>query len=196
MRLIGITGGVGAGKSEIIKYLGKHYKCRVYMADEVAHEVRKTGTDCYKKLVDLLGEDAVNDKKIMAAKVFADSSLLERVNSIIHPAVKEYFLNAIKEAEKSGEYELFFIEAALLIEGGYKAILDEFWYIYADRNTRINRLMNARGYTRQKAENIMDSQLSDEEFRKNSDFIIDNSSSLENAFDQIRRRLEDYTWQE
>ncbi len=196
MRLIGITGGVGAGKSEIIKYLGTHYKCKVYMADEVAHEVRKPGTECHIKLVSLLGEEAVNDKKVMAAKVFADSTLLEKVNAIIHPAVQDYLLDAVKDANKSGEYELFFIEAALLIETGYKDILDELWYVYADRETRINRLISARGYTRQKAESIMDSQLSDEEFRANSDFIIDNSSSLDKATEMIRRRLEDYTWQE
>ena len=72
MKFIGITGGVGAGKSAIIKFIGEHYKCRIYMADDVAHEVRKPGTECHKKLVDLLGEDVVLDSRKMAKVVFPD----------------------------------------------------------------------------------------------------------------------------
>ncbi|MBR1860967.1 MAG: dephospho-CoA kinase [Lachnospiraceae bacterium] len=194
MKFIGITGGVGAGKSELIKYIGKHYKCRIYLADEVAHEVRKPGTDCYKELCGLLGEDVVADKKRMAAKVFADEKLLEKVNAIVHPAVEKYLLKAYREAAEDGETELFFVEAALLIEAGYKKIADELWYVYANNEVRIKRLMDSRGYSREKAVSIMDSQLSDKEFRENCDFVIDNSGSLENATESIRRRLEGYTW--
>ena len=88
------------------------------------------------------------------------------------------------------------MEAALLIEAGYKDILDELWYVYADREVRILRLMNSRGYSREKAEGIMANQLSDEVFRRECDFIIDNSSSLDKACECIRRRLEGYRWQE
>ena len=196
MKFIGITGGVGAGKSAIIKFIGEHYKCRIYMADDVAHEVRKPGTECHKKLVDLLGEDVVLDSRKMAKVVFSDEKLLERVNAIIHPAVEKYILDARDEAEKNGEYELFFLEAALLIEAGYKNILDELWYVYADRDVRIKRLMENRGYSREKAEGIMDTQLSDEVFRANADFIIDNSASLDESYETIKRRLEGYTWLE
>lgn len=196
MKFIGITGGVGAGKSAIIKFIGEHYKCRIYMADDVAHEVRKPGTECHKKLVDLLGEDVVLNSRKMAKVVFSDEKLLERVNAIIHPAVEKYILDARDEVEKSGEYELFFLEAALLIEAGYKNILDELWYVYADRDVRIKRLMENRGYSREKAEGIMDTQLSDEVFRANADFIIDNSASLDESYETIKRRLEGYTWLE
>ena len=196
MKFIGITGGVGAGKSAIIKFIGEHYKCRIYMADDVAHEVRKPGTECHKKLVDLLGEDVVLDSRKMAKVVFSDEKLLERVNAIIHPAVEKYILDARDKAEKNGEYELFFLEAALLIEAGYKNILDELWYVYADRDVRIKRLMENRGYSREKAEGIMDTQLSDEVFRANADFIIDNSASLDESYETIKRRLEGYTWLE
>ena len=196
MRFIGITGGVGAGKSAIISFLSEHYKCKIFMADDVAHEVRKPGTECHKQLVDLLGEEVVLDNKKMAKVVFADEELLKKVNDIIHPAVENYILNARDEAAKSGEYELFFLEAALLIEAGYKKILDELWYVYADREVRIGRLMENRGYPREKAEKIMDSQLSDEVFRANADFIIDNSASLDKAYEQIKGRLGGYTWLE
>ena len=76
MRLIGVTGGVGAGKSSILEYIKKHYKCRIYLADEVAHLVKEKGENCYYRLVELLGEEVLNpengqiDKKKMAAMIF------------------------------------------------------------------------------------------------------------------------------
>ena len=91
------------------------------------------------------------------------------------------------------ETELFFIEAALLIEKGYSDIVDEMWYIYSDDETRIKRLMESRGYTRKKALSIMDNQLSDADFIENSDVIIDNSGDLESAFAQVKARLEGFT---
>ena len=189
MRFIGITGGIGAGKSEIIKYIEKHYKCRVYLADDVAKKVREKGTDCYEKLLDLLGEEALNDSRKMAAMLFENDELLEKVNSIIHPAVNDYLLSELDDAKKRGDCDYFLVEAALLIECGYKKLVDEMWYVYADENTRIERLMNARGYTKEKALSIIDNQLSDEEFRKGSDFIIDNSGSLEDSYKAVREKL-------
>ena len=61
MRLIGVTGGVGAGKSEVLNYIKKHYKCRIYLADEVAHLVKVKGEECYYELVSLLGEDLLQE---------------------------------------------------------------------------------------------------------------------------------------
>lgn len=201
MKFIGITGGVGAGKSAILEYIKKHYVCRIYLADEVAHLVKQKGTKCYEKLVlclgkDVLDEDGEIDKKKMAAKIFADDALLKNVNALIHPAVKEYLLTQLEEATAENKVELFFVEAALLIETGYKAIVDEMWYIYADRNVRRERLMQTRGYSAEKVDNIMKQQLSEEEFRQAADFVIDNSTTLEETYRQIDEKLEAYTWRE
>ena len=200
MLFIGITGGVGAGKSEILKYIKEHYKCEIYLADEVAHLVKEPGTECYDKLVKLLGEDVVAadgriDKGMMAGKIFADVGVLKKVNEIIHPAVKEYLLARLEEAKNSGQVELFFVEAALLIEAGYGALVDEMWYIYATEAVRKKRLQSARGYSEEKIADIMKNQLSDEKFRKASDFVIDNSGELEESYRQIDKKLEAYTWQ-
>lgn len=97
MRFIGITGGVGAGKTEILKYIGQHYKCEIYLADDIGHKVKEPGTEGYQALVELLGRDILRadgqiDKPSMAAKIFADPALLEKVNQIIHPAVKNIWL--------------------------------------------------------------------------------------------------------
>ncbi|MCQ2494689.1 MAG: dephospho-CoA kinase [Lachnospiraceae bacterium] len=194
MKFIGITGGVGAGKSEILKFIKKHYKCKVYMADRVAHEVRLPGTDCHKQLCELLGEDVVGNSKAMAEKLFNNEELLEKVNGIIHPAVRVYLLDEYEKAKQDPETELFFVEAALLIECGYGELVDEMWYVYADRQVRIKRLIDSRQYPIEKIESIMANQLSDEEFRNNSDFVIDNSGSLFSSGEQIRHRLEGYTW--
>ena len=101
MRFIGITGGVGAGKTEILKYIGQHYKCEIYLADEIGHKVKEPGTEGYHALVALMGDgilapDGQIDKPVMAAKIFADPTLLEQVNAIIHPAVKKYLADRLE----------------------------------------------------------------------------------------------------
>ena len=166
MRFIGITGGVGAGKTEILKYIGQHYKCEIYLADDIGHKVKEPGTEGYQALVELLGRDILRadgqiDKPSMAAKIFADPALLEKVNQIIHPAVKKYLADRLAEARVKGDVELFFMEAALLIENGFGEVVDEMWYIYAREEVRRKRLSVSRGYTPEKIERIMSSQLSE-----------------------------------
>ncbi len=201
MHFIGITGGVGAGKTEILQYIRQHYKCEIYLADEVAHQVKRAGTVCFARLVELLGEEIVSadgeiDKAVMADRIFSDAGLLEKVNAIVHPAVKEYLLEKLALAKENPKLELFFVEAALLIETGYGQLVDEMWYIYADEEVRRMRLKEARGYQNDKIDRIMESQLSEEEFRKSCDFIIDNSGTLADTYRQINKKLEAFTWQE
>lgn len=201
MKFIGITGGIGAGKSEILRYIGRHYKCEIYLADEVAHLVKRSGTECFQKLVALCGRKIVGadgeiDKTALADRIFADPVLLDGVNAIVHPAVQDFLLRKYEEARENNEVELFFVEAALLIETGYGRYVDEMWYVYADRSVRKKRLSESRGYSLKKIENIMEKQLSEEEFRRNCDFVIDNSKDLESAFRAIDKRLEAYTWLE
>lgn len=201
MKFIGITGGIGAGKSELLGYIKKHYKCEIYLADEVAHLVKEPGTVCFDRLVELLGRDVVGDggqidRAAMAGKIFADEVLLQKVNDILHPAVKYFLLERLKEAENRGDVELFFVEAALLIETGYGSLVDEMWYVYADEAVRRERLRQNRGYSGERITNTIRRQLSDEVFRKNSDFVIDNSGSLEESCRQIDKKLEAFTWQE
>lgn len=201
MKFIGITGGVGAGKSEILKYIKRHYKCEIYLADEAAHEVKRAGTECFDRLVtllgcDIVGEDGEINKAVMADKIFGDEELLRQVNEIVHPAVKDYLMAKYEAALENPDIELFFVEAALLIEAGYKELVDEMWYIYADSNVRRKRLMYSRGYSEEKIQNIMDNQLTEEEFREACDFVIDNSGLLADSYRQIDKKLEAFTWQE
>lgn len=194
MYFIGITGGIGAGKSEVLNYIRAHYNCEIYLADEVAHLVKQPGTPAYRELVGLLGEDVLDgdgriDKNAMAGKIFASSGLLEQVNGIVHPAVKKFLLERLEGAKKARDAAFFFVEAALLIEGGYLALVDEMWYIYADEAVRRERLRRARGYEEERISRIMSRQLSEEAFRENCDFVIDNSGNFQDTCMQIDARL-------
>lgn len=194
MKVIGITGGVGAGKSEILSYLGKRTACRIIMADRVAHGLQEPGGICYDRIVSLLGQGVLTkdgriDRGRMAARIFTDQALLEGVNGIIHPAVKEYITEAIAQERDRGALDYLFLEAALLIEDGYGVIVDEMWYIHADEQVRRARLKAARGYTDAKIDAIMRGQLTEEEFGRHCSFIIDNSSTLEDVYRQIDEKL-------
>lgn len=200
MRTIGITGGVGAGKSALLEYIKNHYHAYVLMADEAAHLVKEPGGKCYEKLILLLGKEILKadgsiDKKRMADKIFADAELLKKVNQIIHPAVKERIVQEIAEKKAEGKTDFFFVEAALLIEDGYEKILDELWYVYAHTQVRRDRLRASRAYPDEKTEQIMQKQLSEEAYRQHCRVVIDNSGSLADACRQIDEKLEEYLCQ-
>lgn len=199
---IGITGGVGSGKSRVLEYLGLHTKSRILLADEVAHLVKEPESECYRQLVCLLGTSVLEkDGRIhrgkMAEMIFGNKELLCQVNAIIHPAVQAYILKAMEKEEKEGKAEVFFLEAALLIEAGYLTYLDELWYIYSERGIREKRLKESRGYTPEKIRQIIEKQLSEEEFRRYAQVVIDNSREFSDTCRQLEkegRRL--HIWQE
>lgn len=197
MRVIGITGGVGSGKSALLAYIKEKYNCRVLLADEAAHKVKEPGQPCYEKLVDLLPENILDEdgsinRSRMAAVIFSSKELLMEVNAIIHPAVKEYILGEIAQEREQGNVSFFFLEAALLIENGYLEVVDEMWYIYAAQEVRRQRLCSSRNYSEEKIDKIMDSQLSEEEFRKHCKVVIDNTGGFEDACRQIDVKLGEY----
>lgn len=197
MRIIGITGGVGAGKSQILSYIKNSCHCGIILADEVAHKVKEPGQPCYEGLIRLLGEeillpDGQIDKKVMAEKIFGDDRILKQVNELIHPAVKVYILSEIEKSRREGVLDFLFIEAALLIEEGYGSIVDELWYIYAKEEVRRKRLKDSRAYSEEKITGILKKQLSEEEYRKHCSVVIDNSGSLQETYEQIDRKLEEY----
>ena len=184
MHVIGITGGVGAGKTKILTYLSEHYSCRIILADEVANQLKEPGQKCYEEIVTLLGTqilkpDGTIDRLKMAERIFSDRELLQRVNEIIHPAVKEYILQAIEEERHRDKIDFLFLEAALLIEEGYESIVDELWYIYADEDCRRARLKESRGYTDEKVDAIFASQLPEAVFRQYCQKVIDNQGTPE-----------------
>lgn len=191
MRIIGITGGVGAGKSEILKYIQEHYNSRIVRADEVAHLLEEPGHICYDRLIALLGRTILNEdntihKGKMAAVIFADSNILEQVNAIIHPEVKKYIVEQIEYEKNQGKVDFFFIEAALLIEEQYDKIVDELWYIHTDEAIRKERLAKSRQYSAGKTADIMRGQLSEAQFREHCSVVITNNGDLKDTYQQIK----------
>ena len=200
MKIIGITGGVGCGKSEVIRYIVKNYNCYVIFADDVAKQLQEKGNVCYDEIVALLGEDILEEggqihKGKMAEKIFGNEELLQKVNAIVHPAVKEYVQKKMKEQEEENCVDFFLIEAALLIECGYGDIVDEMWYVYTADEIRRERLKESRGYSDEKIDQIFASQLSYDEFKNACTFLLDNSGEIEMTHKQIDNKLEEYLCQ-
>ena len=194
MKVIGITGGVGAGKSEILNYLKVNHKAKVVEADKVGHMLMEPGGACYYSIVEKFGSSILNgDQTINRAKlskiVFADASLLEALNKIIHPRVKAHIVSEIAKERAYHRTNLFVVEAALLLEDHYDVICDEIWYIDASMDARIKRLKETRGYDDEKIAGIMANQKSPEEFQSACQAVIDNSGSLIETFTQIERQL-------
>lgn len=193
MKTIGITGGIGSGKTEALAFITEHYDARVIVADLAAKELEQPGQPCYRELVEVLGngildETGAIDAKALAGLIFSDGRALQQVNAIVHPAVKRYILDAMKEEQKKGT-KYFVVEAALLIEEDYQDILDEMWYIYVSEPVRRKRLKESRGYSDQKIDSIMAAQKTDAEFRSVCDYIIDNNDSIENMLKQVEALL-------
>lgn len=202
MKVIGVTGGVGCGKTRLLSYIEEHYNCEVIRADELAKELQEPGRMCYAPLIALLGREIAGEdgrilKAVMADKIFGDGELLEKVNDLIHPAVIAEILRRITAAEKRGTPKLLFVEAALLTESRFYKIFDEIWYIYADEKVRRERLKSGRGYSDEKITSVMKRQLSDRAFRETAQVVIDNSRSLSESIEQMEQInvLEEYRWQ-
>lgn len=195
MKVIGITGGVGAGKSDILEYLHDKYGATIIKADEIGKKVQKKGTECFDKIVEHFGEEILNDKgelnrEMLADIVFSDEKELEVLNCIVHPAVGEEILRKIKSEERKST-NLVLIESAILNEVHYETFCDEVWYIYVEESIRKQRLIYARGYSSQKVDDIIASQMSKSEFMENCDRVIDNSNSFEETKAQLDEIIAD-----
>lgn len=195
MRFIGITGGVGAGKSEILGYLKGRPDTKVMLADEIAHELMEPGTSCYEKIKrqfagdDIFLPDGSFDRGKMAEVIFSKEEKRKQMNAIVHPAVKEFVIETANAEQKKGNLHFLFLEAALLIEEHYDEICHELWYIYTREDIRKQRLMASRGYSEEKVKHIFDSQLSEETYRRYCKCVLDNNGTVEETFIQLEQAL-------
>ncbi len=194
MITIGITGGVGAGKSTVLDLLEEKHQAYIIKADEIGHLVREPGERCYEPVIALFGEQIIkNDKTIdrrqVSDVVFSHPDMLEKLNQIIHPAVKQYIREQLALKKQQGQ-KICVVEAALLLEDHYEEFCDTIWYIHTDAEIRIQRLMENRGYTREKSESIIASQASEEFFRAHADHVVVNDHSLQETWRQIEEGIE------
>lgn len=193
MRKIGITGGVGSGKSLVLNWFGQMDNTFICQADLVAHELQKPGNVCYNKIVEQFGKNILNengeiDRGKLGQIVFANTDLLNKLNEITHPEVNAHIVKLMELSEKQG-VEYFILEAALLHEPFYREILDEIWYIHVTEDVRRERLALSRGYSKEKTTSIMEKQPTEDCFMEISDRVIENSSSFDDTIIQLKKAL-------
>lgn len=192
--IVGITGGVGTGKSTILQILKDEYNAAVIMADDVAKELMEPGQPSYRAVVEYFGTEILSgeegspiDRVKLAGIVFSDPDKLSALNLLTHPLVRIRILELI-DVYNWQNYDLIIVESAILIQAHYLDLIDELWVVYADYDTRVERLISSRGYTVEKIDNIISNQLSDDEMKRYASFLIDNTGTI----DDVRRQLSDY----
>ncbi len=175
-KLIGITGGIGAGKSTV-STICKHLGFKVYNSDQRAKEIVLEDSIIKKKLISFFGnniyKNGVLNRKFLSDKIFNDKSSLKHINSIIHPAVKKDFNSWV--TNNSNE-KILFKESALLFESGAYKELDKIILIVSDKNLRVSRVLNRdQKRSKKEIESIIDKQIDEVDAIKYADIVIDNN---------------------
>ena len=195
MRIIGLTGGVGCGKSTVAAILKEKYNAKILLTDELAKSSYEKGEKGYARIKEYFGESVLTkngdiDKEELGKIIFNNEEKLNLLNSLIHPIVWEMVMDEILIAKKK-DYNYLVIESAILVEAGYKRICDEIWFVRSKESVRIKRLSDTRGYSEEKSKSIINNQAKEDVFIKNCDIIIDNDEDiikLECAIDRIINR--------
>lgn len=197
MKVIGITGGAGSGKSYVSQCIREHFGYPVIDSDSVARELMEPGQKAYMEVVrefgsEILCEDGTIDRKKLAVIVFNDSEKLELLNRLTHPVTIDTILERIRAYEAQG-LPVVFVESALADKAGYRGFCDELWLVHASEEVRAERLRRTRGYSDEKIEQVMSNQSTMEELLRCCTKTIrndgyDNDSEL---LEQLTRLLND-----
>lgn len=183
MKIIGLTGGIGSGKTTVAKMF-RELGVAVYIADDEARVLTNRSKGIRKQLIQLLGEQAYTDqgldRKYVGGIVFKDAELLEKMNQIIHPEVARHFQGWVQKQE--GVYCVK--EAAILFENGSYKKCDATILVTAPVEVRLQRVTERDATSKEAVLERMDHQWSDERKIKLADFIIENST-LQNTKDQV-----------
>ena len=196
MKVIGITGGVGCGKSTVLNLIKENFNAFIIMADDVAKDLMKKGKKGYDETIAFFGDEIIDettgeiDRPKLASVIFSNPNKRIVLNSIIHPVVKKEIVSMITQAKIDNKYDYIFVEAALLLDDHYNVFCDETWYIYADEDSRRKRLKESRGYSDEKIDGIIKSQLGEEEFKKGCDIVVDNSGNINDTYAQLVKLLQ------
>ncbi len=194
MKVIGVVGGIGVGKTTVVSLIKHYKKTFIISADEIGHDLLLKGHAAYQPVTSAFGSCILSkDGNIIRQKlgeiVFSDPKKLQLLNCITHPLIYNEVKRQIESARQDGNFELVIVDAALLIEIGLQYLTDKVIAVYADDKVRIPRIMKRQGLTKQQILERFKAQKKWEEFTQIADEIIDNSLSLEETREQIKKLL-------
>lgn len=189
MLTIGLTGGIGSGKSTVAKFLAE-LGAPVLDADQVGHAIYQPGGPAYQEMIDAFGReilapDGAVDRKKLGPIVFGDLAALKRLNAIVHPKMFTRMREMVAAMRAGGERKPIVIEAAILIEANWQALFDEIWLVTAAKERVIERIERDRGMRPEQTEARIRAQLSDDERRRHAALVVVNDGTLE----QLRARV-------
>jgi len=194
--LIGITGGIGGGKSTLSRYLAES-GAMIIDTDKIARELTKPGSEAMGEIRDVFGDsvflpDGGLDRKAVAAIVFCDKEKLARLNAILHPRIREKWL----EEAAGSDAPFVFVVVPLLFENNLAGQFDEVWTVTAAEEERIRRVMGRDGTDRESVLRRMKNQLPEEEKVAKADVVIDTTpgfkaarAATKAALTELKRRL-------
>lgn len=182
MLKVGITGGIGSGKSEVCKIIEKFGNPILY-SDDIAKEILFTNEIVKNRIrfefeEDIYGVDGAIDKKKLAKLIFFDKNLKTKLENIVHPYVIDYVRKQFKKIESSKEYKIIFLEAALIYESGVDELLDYVVVVAADQEKCINRVIERDQVNRDDVLGRINSQMDPKQKTELADFVIHNDGDI------------------
>ena len=194
MLTIGLTGGIGSGKSTVSKLLAE-LGAPIIDADQVGHAIYTPDGPAYPDMIaafgeGILGPDRTIDRKKLGPIVFGDPAALKRLNSIVHPKMFARMREMVGAMRTGGERKPIVIEAAILIEAKWQPLFNEIWLVIASRERVIERVERDRGLKPEQTEARIKAQLSDDDRRKYATTVVTNNGTI----DELRAKVGDL-WQ-
>ena len=181
MKIIGLTGGIGTGKSTVARFLAE-LSAVILDTDKAGHEALKSGTETWQQVVTAFGKQIITvsgeiDRQKLGEIVFADPAALARLNQIVHPVIHKAVMAQLEKYRRQGTGVLV-LEAPLLVEAGWDSVVNEVWVTTATEATVLQRLNDRTGLSEQEAQSRIRSQISTEERLKHANVIIDTDCTL------------------
>lgn len=194
MKVIGITGGIGSGKSLVANILREKHGAYIINTDRIAKEQMEVGGVSYQGVIEFFGKDILSEdgsihRGRLAEIVFHDKEKLLKLNELTHPLVLKAVKEEIHSMESKGDVPFFAIETALMIESGYDSACDEVWYVYAQEAHRRKWLMKERNYSEERIASVFESQSKAEDFRRKFPMVIENTGDINLLEQQVEQLL-------
>ena len=189
MIVIGLTGGIGSGKSEVSRML-KEFGAEIIDADRVGHEAYLPNTETYDKVVaefgdDILQTDGAIDRKKLGARIFAEPEARERLNAIVHPRMYAMVEERIQRLREQSVTAVV-LDAAILIEAGWDSLVDEVWVVAAPEEMVVQRIGQRNGLPAEQVRQRIRAQIASEERARHAAVVIDNNQGLDELSAQVQ----------